>query len=139
MDAAHNSREIHEEMFVTSFIQKERRERALLLLRHPIKRHEFTAKLAHVRWLDERFAKHITGDIAHTVVELVALLKQNGASSTVWVISENRTIDGQQLPIEHAMTSIAGGNKGTVLSCVPGKLAFLRGEAMKSEYLLKHG
>ena len=53
--------------------------------------------------------------------------------------SENRTIDGQQLPIEDAMTSIWGGNKGTVLSCVPGKLAFLRGEAMKTEYLLRHG
>jgi len=139
LDAVHNVRENHEEMFVASFIQKERRERALFLLRHPAKRHEFTAKLAHVRWLDERFVTHITGDTAHTVAELVALLKQNGASSTVWVISENRTIDGQQLPIEDAMTSIWGGNKGTVLSCVPGKLAFLRGEAMKTEYLLRHG
>ncbi len=131
--------EDHEEKFVASFIQKERRERAHFLLRDPAKRHEFTAKLAQVRWLDERFLTHITGDIAHTAAELVALLKQNGASSTVWVISEDRTIDGRQLPIDDAMSSIWGVSKGTVLSCVPGKLAFLRGEAMKSEYLLKRG
>ena len=137
MDAAHNVREKHEEMFVASFIQKERRERALFLLRHPTKRQEVTAKLAHVRWLDERFATQITGDVAHTATELVALLKRNGASSTVWVISENRTIDGRQLPIDEAMSSIWGGNEGAVLSCVPGRLAFLRGEAMKSEYLLQ--
>lgn len=138
MPLSPNTQEHHEALFVASFIQKERRERALSLLRHPTKRREFTDNLAHFKWLDARFAQRITANIAHTPSELVALLKQHGAPPFVWVISEDRTLDGQQLPLAEAMTPIWGGNRGTVLSCLPGKLAFFRGEEMKSEYLLEH-
>jgi hypothetical protein len=36
------------------------------------------------------------------------------------------------------MDLIWGGSMGTVLSCIPGKLAFFRGEEKKSELLLQH-
>jgi len=36
------------------------------------------------------------------------------------------------------MDSIWGQMMVSVLSCIPGKLAFYRGEEMKSELLLKH-
>ena len=129
---------MHEEMFVKSFIQKERRERALLLLQTPMKRKEFTDKLAHLNWLDERFATHIPGGVAHTADELIALLKQKGAGNQAWVISEDEAIDGRQLPLDEAMKAMWGVCRFTALSCIPGKLAFLRGEEMKSEYLLQH-
>jgi hypothetical protein len=130
--------ENHETSFVLSFIQKERRERALYLLSHPKKRREFTEQLAHFKWIDERFATQVPGSTAHTASELVALLKKNGAGPKVWVISEDKSLDGQELPLDTTMEKIWGVCRGTVLSCVPGKLAFFRGEAMKSEYLLQH-
>jgi hypothetical protein len=129
---------MHEQEFVRSFIQKERRERCYFLLSDPSRRREFTSKLAHFNWLDERFATSVPGRMAHTSMELVSLLKQHGAGPIVWVISEDRAIDGCALPLQEAMDSIWGRFMGSVLSCVPGKLAFYRGEEMKSERLLKH-
>ena len=129
---------VHEEEFIRSFIQKERRERCSYLLSQPARRREFTSKLAHFNWLDDRFSTSVPGSMAHTAAELVSLLKQHGAGPTVWVISEDRSLDGRSLPLSEAMESIWGRCMGSVLSCVPGKLAFFRGEEMKSERLLLH-
>jgi hypothetical protein len=129
---------VHEEMFVKSFIEKARRERALVLMKTPAKRHELTGKLAHLNWLDERYATQVPASVAHTSDELVALLKRNGAGQYAWVISEDKTLDGRQLPLDEAMKTIWGVCQFTALSCIPGKLAFVRGESMKSEYLLQH-
>jgi len=41
------------------------------------------------------------------------------------------------MPLEDAMKEISGGDMGTILSCIPGKLAFFRGEEMRSERLLE--
>jgi len=127
----------HEEAFIRSFIVKPRQERSMYLL-NSRRRRDFTNKLEHERWIDMRFATHIPGSVAHTADELVNLLKKNGAGADVWVISENREIDNRRLPIEDAMKAIWGVSTTSVLSCVPGKLAFLRGEHMKSEMLLQH-
>ena len=127
---------VHEQEFVRSFIQKERRERCSFLLSHPSRRRRFTDELAHFKWLDERFATPVPGSMAHSAEDLVSLLKRNGAGPAVWVISEDRSIDGRALPLQEAMDSIWCG-MGSVLSCIPGKLAFFRGEEMKSELLLQ--
>jgi len=127
---------VHEQEFVRSFIQKERRERCSFLLSHPSRRRRFTAELAHFKWLDERFASPVPGSL--TAVELLSLLKRNGAGPNVWVISEDRSIDGRALPLEEAIDSIWGGSMGSVLSCIPGRLAFFRGEEKNSERLLQH-
>ncbi len=129
---------LHEQEFVQAFIQRERRERCSFLLSDPSRRREFTAKLAHFNWLDDRFATPVPGSMAHTSEELVLLLKQFGAAPLLWIISEDRSIDGRALDLQEAMDSIWGGSMGSVLSCVPGKLAFYRGEEKKSELLLKH-
>jgi hypothetical protein len=129
---------IHEQEFVRSFIQKERRERCSFLLSDPNRRRELTTKLAHFNWFDMRFASPVPGSIAHTSVELVSLLRQNGACPVAWVISEDRSIDACVLPLQEAMDSVWGRQMGSVLCCIPGKLAFYCGEEMKSELLLKH-
>ena len=109
---------MHEQEFVRSFIQKERRERCSYLLSDPSRRRKFTAELAHFKWLDERFATSVPASMAHTSMEFVSLLKQNGAGSVVWVISEDHSIDGRALPLQEAIDSIWGGQMGTVVSCV---------------------
>jgi hypothetical protein len=124
--------------FLPGAVHEERRERVLSLMKTPGKRHELMGKLAHLKWLDERYASQIPGSLAHTADELVALLKRNGAGQSVWVISEDKALDGLQLPLDEAMNDIWGVCMFTALSCIPGKLAFVRGEPMKSEYLLQH-
>ena len=128
----------HERETVRAFIQKPRQERLLLLLSNPKRRREFTDELAHFKWLDEQFAHVIPPTTAHTAAEIVALLQKNGAGPRVWVISENRSIDAQEMDLEDAVYQIWGGSMGTILSCVPGKLGLFRSEEMKSGRLLTH-
>lgn len=137
-DSPLQDRVLHEEQFVRAFIQKQRRERAAFLLSDPKRRRQFTEKLAHFRWFDERFATRLTPSLAHSAADIVSLLRSKGAGPMVWVISEIRDLDGQALPIHEGTTAIYGQLRGSVLLCIPGKLAFFRGEEMKSETLLEH-
>jgi hypothetical protein len=129
---------LHEQEMVRAFILKERRERCAFLLSDPVRRQKLREALAHFKWLDERFAHPISPKTAHTAAELVALLRQKGAGKTVWVISEHAPIDGREMNLDAAMDETWGRSCGTVLSCIPGKLAFFKDEEMRSERLLLH-
>jgi len=65
------------------------------------------------------------------------LLRKKGAGDTVWAISSDQSIDARELEIREAIGSIWAGDYGTILSCIPGRLCFFRGEEMKSERLLE--
>jgi hypothetical protein len=118
----------HEEATIRAFVQKNRQERCLMLLIHPKRRRDFTDELAHFKWLDERFAVPIPASTAHTVKEIASLLRRKGAGGTVWVISEDRDIDGKELELEKALSHIWGRGVGTFLSCIPGKLGYFEDE-----------
>jgi hypothetical protein len=129
--------QLHEQAVVRSFMLKDKQERSLFLLSHAKRRRKFTDGLAHFKWLDMRFAHHIPASTAHTAAELVSLLRRKGAGKAVWIISEYAPIDGKEMSLEDAMEQTWGLCRGTILSCIPGKLAFFRGEEMRSEYLLE--
>jgi hypothetical protein len=128
---------IHEQEFVRAFILKGRQERCAFLLSNPGHRRKLRDALPHFKWLDERFAHPIPPKLAHTAAELVALLRSKGAGRTVWVISERASMDGREMNLEDAMEETWGAQQGTILSCVPGKLAFFKDEEMHSERLLQ--
>lgn len=129
--------QVHEQAIVRAFIRKDKQERSLFLLSNPERRRKFTDGLAHFKWLDMRFAHRIPASTAHTAGELISLLRRKGAGQMVWVVSEYAPIDGRETSLEEAMEQTWGLCMGTILSCVPGKLAFFRGEDMRSEYLLE--
>lgn len=129
---------VHELEFVRSFIVKARQERCTFLLSNPARRKKFRDELPHFKWLDDRFAHPIPPKVAHTSAELVALLRQKGAGQNVWVIPEYAEIDGREMSLEAAMKEVWGNQGGTILSCIPGKLAFFRDEERDSERLLVH-
>ena len=133
-----NDRLLHEQGAVRAFILKNRRERCAFLLADPVGRQKLRDALAHFKWLDERFAHAIPTKAAHKAAELVALLRQKGAGRTVWVISQHKTIDGQEMKLEAAIDEVWGRQCGSILSCVPGKLAFFKDEEMHSERILEH-
>ena len=137
LDMAENL-SLHEQEVVRAFILKNRRERCAFLLASPAVRQKFRDELAHFKWLDERFAHSIPPKTAHTAAELVALLRQKGAGRTVWGISEYKAIDGREMDLETAMDEVWGRQCGTILSCIPGKLAYFKDEEMHSERILEH-
>ena len=118
-----------EEATIRAFIVRERRDRFLELLPSPKKRQKITSSLAHPNpaWFDARFVKAIppsqsgAGGIAK-------LLRANGAGRTCWAISEDSRFDGRELELDSVLAEIVGYGMGTILSCVPGKLAYVESE-----------
>jgi hypothetical protein len=128
----------HEQATIKAFVVRGRQERFSSFLSTPKNRKKFTKELPHFRWFDGRFAtavpwkvdpslklwdRHLQG-----VANVCRLLRSKGAGKTCWVISEESKLDGQELQLESALERVVGNGIGTILSCVPGKLAYFEGE-----------
>ena len=53
-------------------------------------------------------------------------LKSLGAPDDCWVFGND--IDGRQMKLEAALDEVIGWRGGTIVSCLPGKLAFFESE-----------
>jgi hypothetical protein len=110
----------------------------LEFLANPGNRKKLTGELAHFRWFDPSFVtpvpwkvdpsitlgeKHLQG-----VDHVYRLLKSRGASETCWAISQDPEIDGRELDLKTILEKLIGSGTGTLLSCLPGKLAYFDGE-----------
>jgi len=128
----------HEEAIVKAFVVRERRERLLSFATSSKNRKKFTNELAHFRWFDMRYATPVNWSVdpslklwdrhSQGLDNLVRLLKSKGAGATCWVVSENTHVDGKEMTLEAALKSTIGSGMGTILSLVPGKLAYFEGE-----------
>jgi hypothetical protein len=128
----------HEECVIRAFIQRTKQERFLEFIASPKNRKKFTASLAHFRWFDQRFATPIPWKVdpklklweqhVQGAENIYRLLKSKGAGVTCWVISEDPEIDGRELDLKAALEHVNGRQIGTILSCVPGKLAYFQSE-----------
>ncbi|HEY0760503.1 MAG TPA: hypothetical protein VGD59_14725 [Acidisarcina sp.] len=126
----------HEEETIRAFMPKDKQERYLFLLAHPSRRRRFTSSLAHFHYDLFRNASPIPPSLAHTHEEVIALLQSKGAGTVVWVISENSRLDATEMPLKEAVREVWGSDTGTILSCVPGRLALFQGEERNSARLL---
>ena len=130
----------HEAAVIRAFVQRDKQERFLGFLANPKNRKKFTESLSHFRWFDQRFAasiqwkvdqdpkltpwgKHVSG-----IENIYRLLKSKGAGLTCWAMSEDSEIDGRELDLREALEHVSGRQIGTILSCVPGKLAYFESE-----------
>ena len=59
-----------------------------------------------------------------------------GAPDDCHVISENPELDGKRLPLDAALQQIVGFGYGTLVSCIPGRLAFFEGEGPSDRCIL---
>ena len=126
----------HEVAFVESFIAKARRERALELLASSKNRHKFTSKFDHhggdyfipecIRSIEPRY-QHPPN--------IADILGAMGAPESCHVIGGEH--DGEDMDLLTALKQIVGYGTGTVLSCVPGKLAYFEGEIRERFFLVR--
>jgi hypothetical protein len=110
----------------------------LVFLASPRNREKFTKELAHFRWFDVRFASAVPWKVdpklklwdrhVQGIDNVSRLLKSKGAGQTCWIISEDSSLDAQELQLEPALESAIGSRMGAILSCMPGKLAYYVGE-----------
>jgi hypothetical protein len=109
----------HEEALIRAFITPERRSRWLEGLASAKRRSKQLDRLNHCRDLDERYATELPSN-----ADVVALLRARGALPTCYVLSDTRELDGRELPLADALWEAEAAGWGTLLGCVPGRLAY---------------
>jgi hypothetical protein len=114
----------HEEALIRAFIIPTRRARWLTLLGSTKRRRRFLNRLNHCRDIDERYATPLPSN-----VNVVACLQSRGAPSTCFVVSDSSAIDGRELPLAEAIGQAELDGWGTLVSCLPGLLAYYQDEA----------
>lgn len=119
----------HEEPTVRAFIVRERRERFLELLPNPKRRKTITDALAHANptWFDSRFITSIPSSQS-SAESILNTLHAKGAGPKCWLISEAKRLDGTEMELSEALSEVVGYGMGTIISCIPGQLAFVETE-----------
>jgi hypothetical protein len=117
----------HERAFVDAFVNPDRRERFLAALANPKKRNVFNRELHHPKpsFLLNSYIERIPPSQQYTRF-IAPNLRRMGASDDCWVFGND--IDGRQMKLEEALDALIGIRSGTIISCVPGRLAFFESE-----------
>ena len=100
-------------------------------LASPKRRRRFLDRLNHCRDLDERYASPLPSS-----TDVAALLRSLGAPTECHVLSDLADIDGMGLPLADAIDRVELGGFGSILSCVPGRLAYYLDESGTGRRLL---
>lgn len=126
----------HETALVNAFIVPEKQERLRTLLANPKRRKTILDTLNHFGDFNERFIVPIAPDKQHAE-QIATQLRDYGAPNYCWVISHDRSLDARELPLDDALSAIVCSFNGTIVSCLPGRLAFYEGEWHKDRYILR--
>jgi hypothetical protein len=117
----------NEHSLIAAFVKRNKRERYREILSSERLRHKFTNQLAHFTDFDPKYRVAIASN--KLFVENIALeLQKRHSPSIVFAISEDPTLDQMELPLLEALRQTVGRGMGTVLSCIPGRLAFVETE-----------
>jgi hypothetical protein len=120
-----------EEATIRAFITPNRRPRWIQALNSPKRRRLFLDGLNHCPDLDPRFARLLPPN-----ADVVRLLRDHGAPSICYLISDVAELDGRELPLVEAVQEVAAAGWGTIIGCVPGRLAYYRDEEGSRHFLL---
>lgn len=117
----------HESAFIQAFVRRESRER----LRFELKknRDRFLNRFCHTatQYLDPRYLIEIPAPNSSSL-DLLRLLQERGATKDCHAISTHPELDGKPMNLESALKLAVGFGSPTILSCIPGKLAYLETE-----------
>jgi hypothetical protein len=126
----------HEPELIRAFVGRAHRDRYLSLLANPRKRGIILRRLAHGGDLDPRFI-HRVPDADQTPERIQRMLVSRDAPERCFVVSENAALDGRELPLGEALRAVVGYRQGTLISCVPGRLAYYEAEESGERYILE--
>ena len=127
---------LHGSAFVDAFVEKSYRDRLHLELqwrnvptRRIERRGRFLGRFNHdaLKYLDSRFVVPIEPPNSDPSVIRQVLVRM-GAPDTCCAISSADAIDDRILPLSEALAVAVGFGMPTILSCVPGRLAYLETE-----------
>ena len=127
---------VDEEAFAMAFVCPLKRQRVRGLLQSEKGRAKFLSQLPHFSDFDPRFSKKI--EPSQQQVELIlSVLRDKGAGADCYVISAWAEIDQMNGRLGQVLREVVGYHPGTIVSCVPGRLAYYEGEARNERYILE--
>lgn len=124
----------HERGLLT-FVAEPNRGRMERLLQLGTKRRSDARSLLRSIELDPLFSENLKGSEAFPL-PVEANLHRRGAPSTCYVFSSNSSVDGREMLLGEALEAVCGMSEATLLSCIPGHLAFYEGNYIKMSYIL---
>lgn len=117
----------NEQSLIAAFMKRSKRNRYREILSNPRLRRKFTHELAHFTDFDPKYRLPIPSNklfINNIAIEL----KKRHSPNIIFAISEDPALDQKELPLVEALEQIVGRGMGAVLSCIPGRLAFVETE-----------
>lgn len=127
----------HSEAVIRAFIVKTKKERYLGFVSSAKNRGKFTKALAHFHDFDPKVLKLIPPN-SQNASRILGLLKEKGAPRECFLISESQRLDNKSMELEKALEEIVGFGLATIVSCIPGKLAYYEGEEINERYILEN-
>lgn len=118
----------HETAFVKAFLKREKWARYLQLLANRKRREEILVRLNHKLDYLPALAMEVPKDQDYPEA-LEKLLLGRGAPPTCHILVSKLRIDGRDVPLREALDTVCMHMYGSVLSCIPGQLAYYRPEA----------
>ena len=117
----------NEQSLIGAFVKRSKRDRYREILSSPRQRYKFTSQLAHFTDFDPKYRVLIPGG-KRLVDNIARELRKRHSPSIIFAISEDPALDQKELPLLEALRMTVNRGLGTVLSCIPGRLAFVETE-----------
>jgi hypothetical protein len=127
-----------ERKFIEAFATKDKRQRLLDFFASDKNRWKGLLELQHFHpdIIDSRRAERIPRSES-SPDNISRRLKQKGAPAECYVFSNCKELDRRFMPLDDAIRETHGLGIGTVISCIPGELAFFEGELFPDEHILQ--
>jgi len=122
----------HEEKTISYFIIKDIRRTYRTDLDIPKRRRKLLDRLNHCIDLNPSYTQWVEND-----ADIVGILKKEGSPQQVYIISDDEELDGQTMSLDNAIRRTFGCFWGTIVSCIPGRLAYYRDEGGEMQAILR--
>jgi hypothetical protein len=119
---------------IRAFVVPQKRDRYVDTVSNEKRRKKFIAELSHFGDFDSRWIVQITPS-SQNPKDILGMLQKRGATATCHAISEFKELDRQEIPLKDALDKIVGYQMGTILCCLPGRLAYFESE--ESRFVLE--
>jgi len=96
---------------------------------------KFASRLAHFDDFDPRFIVSVPNS-KHTATGIEEALRRLGAPSRCFLLSENTPLNGTEGDLHSVLETVIGYGYGSIICCLPGRLAFFEGEGPSDRYIL---
>ena len=88
--------------------------------------------LDHLRDLDPRYITRLSNKTS-----ALDALRSRGAPDSCYVLSDLSELDGKEMPLADAIDAVESDGCGSIVGCIPGRLAYWVGEVGRCRVVLE--